>query len=242
MGVEESIVYNIPHVPPKLLFAWIVWAIIITLSIIVARKATAVPSRLQVMFEMAIGYVTNLADELIGPEAYKFYPLFTGLFIFILIGNLIGLIPGLISPTSDANLTFGLALVVFLYFVFLGFKYNGIKYLRQFTGPKLPWYLFIITIFITITEVISFFIRPVSLGLRLFCNIFSKELFLEVLAILMLNFILSKSISDNVFTIAPLVLRPFILLLGLIVSFIQALIFMVLSMSYVAGAIHMEEH
>jgi F-type H+-transporting ATPase subunit a len=240
--VPESIEYSIPHVPTSLAFSWAVWVLILIVSIIAIKNAKMIPTKLQSVFEAAIEYVCGLADEMIGPEAYKFYPLFLGLFIFILVANIIGLIPGLLSPTSDPNLTFGLAIMVFFYFVFLGFKYNGLKYLNQFKGPKLPWYLFPVSILISFTEIISFFTKPFSLGLRLFCNIFSKELFLEILAIITLQFFFSHSVMDNWFTIMPLILRPFILILGLILGFIQALVFMVLSMSYIAGAVRMEEH
>jgi F-type H+-transporting ATPase subunit a len=244
---------QLPHLPPDLTllyFSWIVWAIIIVGSIVVARGAIKRlrhndPGRvggLQAVLEMFFEFICTMADEIIGPEAKKFYPLFIGLFIFILVGNLIGFIPGLVSPTSDPNLTFGLAVMVFLYFVFLGFKYNGIGYLKQFAGPKLEWYMFPVSVLLTITEVISFFTRPLSLGLRLFCNIFSKELFLSILALLMLNFFKSSLPLDKFLTLMPLVLRPFIMMLGLIIAFIQALVFMVLSMSYIAGAVHMEEH
>ena len=132
----ESIGWHIPHVPTTLFFAWIVWAVLIVMSIVVAKRAKLIPGGPQVIFEMLIEYICGLADELIGPEARKFYPLFIGLFFFILISNLIGFIPGLVSPTADPNLTFGLAIMVFLYFIFIGFKYNGIGYLRQFKGPK----------------------------------------------------------------------------------------------------------
>jgi F-type H+-transporting ATPase subunit a len=244
---------QIPHMPHELTllyFSWIVWAIIIIGSVVLASKVVGraksgrpdKPGGLQVVLEMAIDYVCNMADEIIGPEAKKFYPLFMGLFIFILVGNLIGFIPGLVSPTSDPNLTFGLAAMVFLYFIFLGFKYNGIGYLKQFKGPKLAWYMFPVSVLLTVTEVISFFTRPLSLGLRLFCNIFSKELFLGILALLILNFFKSSLPLDKGLMFATLLMRPFIILLGLIIAFIQALVFMVLSMSYIAGAVHMEEH
>jgi F-type H+-transporting ATPase subunit a len=241
-SVPESVRIHLGNIPESLLYSWAVWIFILIFSLIAIKKASLVPTKIQSIFEMALGYVTGLADELIGPEAYKFYPLFIGLFIFILISNIVGLIPGLKSPTSDLNLTFGLAIMVFIYFVVLGFKYNGVHYLKQFLGPKLPWYLFPISLLLMITEIISFFTRPLSLGLRLFCNIFSKELFLTILASLTLTFFFSHELKDNIFTIMPLVLRPFILILGLIIGFIQALVFMVLSMSYIAGAVRMEEH
>jgi F-type H+-transporting ATPase subunit a len=241
-SVPESVKIHLGHIPESMLFAWAIWAFILVVSLIVIKKKSLVPTGIQTVYEMALQYVTGLADELIGPEAYKYYPLFIGLFIFILVSNLVGLVPGLKSPTSDLNLTFALAIMVFVYFIFLGFKYNGAHYLKQFLGPKLPWYLFPISLLLMLTEIISFFTRPLSLGLRLFCNIFSKELFLTVLASLTLTFFFSHSLKDNLFTVMPLLLRPFILILGLIIGFIQALVFMVLSMSYIAGAVRMEEH
>jgi len=240
--VPESLVIHIGNLHESLIYTWAIWLLIAVVSIVVARTASLVPKKIQSVYELLLQYITGLADELIGPEASKFYPLFIGLFIFILISNLVGLVPGLKSPTSNLNLTFGLAILVFVYYVALGLRYNGFGYFKQFLGPKLPIYLFPISLLIMITEVISFFTRPLSLGLRLFCNIFSKELFLTVLASLMLTFFFSHELKDNIFTVMPLVLRPVILLLGLIIGVIQALVFMVLSMSYIAGAVHMEEH
>jgi F-type H+-transporting ATPase subunit a len=238
----ESVIWHFGKVPTSLVFSWIVWAGIIGLSIAVARKAKLVPGGGQTIIEMLIEFVCKLADDVIGPKAKYYYPLFIGLFFFILVGNLIGFIPGLVSPTADPNLTFGLALMVFFYFIFLGFKHNGLGYLKQFKPPKMPWYMMPIGLLLSVTEVISFFTRPLSLGLRLFCNIFSKELLLGILAWLMMDFFLKPTVFDKVFSVGMLGLRPAIMLLGLLVAFIQALVFIVLSMSYIAGAVHMEEH
>jgi F-type H+-transporting ATPase subunit a len=238
----ESVIWHFGKIPTSLVFSWVVWAGLIGLSLVVARRAKLVPSGIQVVFEMLFEFICGTADELIGPRAKSFYPLFIGLFFSILMGNMIGFIPGLVSPTADPNLTFGLAIMVFVYFVVLGFKYHGIGYLKQFLGPKMPWYLFPISLLLSLTEILSFFIRPISLGLRLFCNIFSKELFLGILAWLMLEFFLSPVLTDKLFSVGMLVMRPVIILLGLIIAVIQALVFMVLSMSYIAGAVHMEEH
>jgi F-type H+-transporting ATPase subunit a len=238
----ESIVWHFGKIPTSIVFSWVVWAGIIGLSIAAARKARLVPRGGQNIVEMIIEYVCNLADDVIGPKAKQYYPLFIGLFFFILVGNLIGFIPGLISPTADPNLTFGLALMVFFYFIFLGFKHNGLGYLNQFKPPKMPWYMLPIGLLLSITEIVSFFTRPLSLGLRLFCNIFSKELLLGIIAWLMIDFWMTPGLFYKGFSFGMLCLRPAIMLLGLIVAFIQALVFMVLSMSYIAGAVHMEEH
>lgn len=241
-SIPESLVIHLGHLPESLLFSWAVWIFIFVISLVAVKKASMVPTKIQTVYEMLLQYVTGLADELVGPEAYKFYPLFIGLFIFILISNFVGLVPGLKSPTSNPNLTFGLAIMVFLYFIILGFKYNGAHYLKQFLGPKLPWFLFPVSLLLMVTEIISFFSRPFSLGLRLFCNVFSKELFLAILASMTLTFFFSHELKDNLFTALPLLLRPIILILGLVIGVIQALVFMVLSMSYIAGAVRMEEH
>lgn len=242
----ESVVYHFKvlgvSLPTSLVFSWLVWIALICLSIAVARKASLVPRPLQAVFEMLIEFICTMADEIIGPKARNYYPLFIGLFFSILLGNLIGFIPGFVSPTADPNLTFGLAIMVFFYFIFLGFKENGLKYLNQFKPPKLPWFMLPVGILLSVTEVISFFTRPLSLGLRLFCNIFSKELLLGILAWLMLEFFFKPTAFDKVFSGVMLAMRPAIMLLGLIIAFIQALVFMVLSMSYIAGAVHMEEH
>ncbi|MBN2036622.1 MAG: F0F1 ATP synthase subunit A [Chitinispirillaceae bacterium] len=238
----ESVVWHFGSLQTSLVFSWVVWAGLIGISIMVTRKAKLIPTGIQVIFEMLIEFICNMADEIIGPKGKNYYPLFIGLFFFILVGNLVGFIPGLMSPTSDPNLTFGLAIMVFFYFIFLGFKHNGLKYLNQFKPPKLPWYMLPVGLLLSVTEVISFFTRPFSLGLRLFCNIFSKELLLGILAWLMIDFFFKPTAIDKAFSGVMLGMRPAIMLLGLIVAYIQALVFMVLSMSYIAGAVHMEEH
>jgi len=241
--VPEAVEYHLPHtITLPLFMAWIVWGILIVLSIIAVRKAAIVPNIVQSAFESVFSFVFGLADDIIGPQAKRYYPLFACLFVFILASNLIGLIPGFTSPTSDPNLTFGLAIMVFLYYNIEGVRKNGWKYLKHFVGPPLPWYLFPVSFLLIIIEIVTFFVKPFSMGLRLFCNIFSKELFLAILAMLLLQFMNSSEIIQKILTIVPFVLRPFILLLGVIVGIIQAFVFLVLSISYIAGAISTSEH
>jgi F-type H+-transporting ATPase subunit a len=210
-------------------------------SLIAVRTFKLVPGRLQNGVEIGLEYVFNLADAVIGPTAYRYYPLFLGLFLFILVSNLLGLIPGLVSPASDLTLTAALAFVVFVYYNFQGFRVHGIGYLRHFTGPDLPLYLLPVRILIAVIELIGTFARPFSMALRLFCNIFSKEMLLGLLAFLLLNFLLGEGALSKGLAVAPLVLRPLILLLGLLVGFIQALVFLILAISYVGGAVVSEE-
>ena len=231
-----------PHIPPIIFMTFLVWGIIGILSYLAVRKLSIAPNPMQGVFEALISYVTGVADDIIGPDAHKFYPLFVGLFVYILFSNLLGLIPGFTSPTSDPNTTFGLTAIVFLFYHFQGVKEHGFGYIKQFLGPHLPWYMFPVKFLLIITEVMTIFIRPFSLGLRLFCNIFSKELFLAVLAVLILQFINSPALGDKILTSAPFILRPIIILFGLLIGFIQAFVFLVLSISYIAGARSAAEH
>jgi F-type H+-transporting ATPase subunit a len=240
--IPESIEYHIPAIHSNLLMSFITWGILIASSLIVVHNAKLIPGKMQLIFESLFSYIFDLADQIIGHDARRYYPLFIGLFLFILVSNTIGLIPGLISPTSDPNTTFALAFTVFIYCNIEGIRRQGFSFFKQFLGPKMPWYMFPLSILLVITEVISSFTRPFSLGLRLFCNIFSKELFLQVLAILFIQFFLSSSLFDKVFSLGPFLLRPVIIILGIVIGLIQALVFTVLSITYVAGAVHAAEH
>ena len=229
-------------IDPTFFFALIVWLLIGITSLVVAKRAKMIPGTFQTAVESIFQFVFELADDMIGPKAPKYYPLFIGLFVFILVSNLIGLIPGLISPTSNPMLPFGFAIMIFIYYNYIGIRTHGIKYFKQFLGPSLPLYMLPIRALLIVVEGITFFVKPFSLGLRLFCNIFSKELFLAVLAMLVIQFLTGPTLVDKIFTLMPLVLRPVILLLGLILGLIQAFVFTVLSISYIAGALHAEEH
>jgi F-type H+-transporting ATPase subunit a len=229
----------VPQLPPSVFMSAVAWSVVAALSIAVALKPKLVPSRLQIVMEGLLGYVCGLADEIVGPKAPRYYPLFIGLFFFILVSNIMGLIPVLKSPTSDPALTFGLAVMVFLYFNAVGIKEQGWGYFKQFAGPKMPLGLLPVKLLIVFVEIVSLFLRPFSLGLRLYCNIFSKELFLAILTVLIYQFFVME---HSPLGVVPLVLRLFIPFLGLIVAFIQALVFMILTMTYIAGAVQTQEH
>ncbi len=239
--VPESIEYHIRYIPTTLLMSFLSWLVIGIPSLFIAWAVKRTPAGLQNFFEICFESVFSLADESIGEEARHYYPLFIGIFLYIVVGNLIGLIPGLISPTSDFNTTVGLALVVFVYYNLQGFRKHGIGYLKHFMGPELPWFMFPVRILMFIIEIIGNLARPFSLALRLFCNIFSKEMLLGLLALLTAQFFLGATPIEKMLTVAPLLLRPFIILLGLMLGLIQALIFLILSIAYVAGAVQSEE-
>jgi F-type H+-transporting ATPase subunit a len=213
MGFEHF-AHNYSHVTHM----WLVMLILIVSAIMFARGLQLLPKKGQNFFEIMIGGLENFMVEITGPEGKFFFPFIATLFIFILVANLIGLIPGFNSPTANLNTTLAMALCTFVYTHIIGIKFHGIKYIKHFMGPV--WWMAPLMFPI---ELISHIARIMSLSVRLFGNIFGKEMVLSIL-----------------FMLAGLYLAPLpIMFLGLLVSFIQALVFMLLATMYFVGA--MEE-
>ncbi len=210
----EHFAYAYSHVT----HTWLVMAILIISAALLVRGVQLLPKKGQNFFEVMVSGLENFMVEITGPEGRFFFPFIATLFIFILVGNLLGLVPGFNSPTANLNTTLSMALCTFIYTHIIGIKFHGTKYIKHFLGPV--WWLAPLMFPI---EVIGHLARIMSLSVRLFGNIFGKEMVLTIL-----------------FSLAGLYLAPLpILFLGLLVSFIQALVFMLLSIMYFVGA--MEE-
>ena len=171
------------------------------------------------MLEDALSFVHGMLDEYIGPKGRRYLPLVGTMFVFILLGNLMGLVPGLMAPTSNINVTLGCALTVFVYYQFHGFKEQGVVgYVRHFLAPAgAP--LWIAPIYFPI-EIISHLSRVLSLSVRLFGNIFGEELVILILA-----------------SLVPFIVPLPMMFLGIITSSLQAFIFTMLTTIYLAGAV-----
>jgi len=231
--IGEAIEYSL-RVPTPLLMSWVTVLVLFVLSWLAIRRLRESPGRLQGAFETAFQFVFDLVDSSIGPEGRSYYPLFLGIFLYILVGNLLGLIPGLMSPTANLNTTIALALVVFFSIHFFGIRKQGFfRYLAHF-GAGVPLWL---KPLMFVIEFISELARPLSLSFRLFGNIMAKEVLLGILAFLVVFLYSAGGVVDTAMTVVPLLLRPLIILLGLLVGFIQAFIFTLLSIVYVAGAV-----
>jgi F-type H+-transporting ATPase subunit a len=173
------------------------------------------------LFELILGFLAQLAEDIIGHHSRKYLPLLASCFFFILFMNLLGLIPGFLPPTQKMNVTVGLALVIFLSTHYFGVRENGIVYFKHFLGPV--WWMSPIMLPI---EIISHLARPMSLSLRLFGNITGDH-----------------AVVAGFMALVPFVVPSVFLGLGLFVSFMQAFIFTVLSMIYISGAVtHSEDH
>ncbi len=187
-----------------------------------SRKLRLVPSKRQSILELIIEAFENLLVDIIGKEGKKYLPMIATIGLFILSCNLLGLVPGFMSPTSKLNVTAGCALVVFVYYHGQGIKSQGLfKYLKHFIGP-IP----LLAPLLLPIEIISHFSRPVSLSVRLFGNIFAEELLIIVITSIIPFFLPLPFMAVAIFT-----------------SIIQAFVFVLLACIYIAGAVaHEEEH
>jgi F-type H+-transporting ATPase subunit a len=187
-----------------------------------ARRAQTVPSKRQSLLELIIQAFEGQLVEIIGEKGRQFLPLIATMGLFIFACNLIGLVPGFMSPTSKLTVTAACALVVFFYYHWQGIKAQGpVKYLKHFFGPIPALAPLMLPI-----EIISHFSRVVSLSIRLFGNIFAEELLIVVMV-----------------SIIPFFLPLPFMAIAIFTSLIQAFVFVLLACIYIAGAVaHEEEH
>ena len=211
----------IPSVPAYVSYSWLAMGTLIGAAVAIKNKLKLVPAGLQNVMETFAEFAQNLSNTTIGHHwGDKFYPLIGTLLMYIALCNFMGLIPGFESPTSNINMTASMAIPVFLATHYYGIKVHGIKYINHFLGPirsvaALP--LMILMFFI---ELIGHIVRPITLSVRLFGNMIAKHMILIILGIL-----------------APAVIPVVILGLGVLVSVIQAYVFILLTCLYLAGAV-----
>jgi F-type H+-transporting ATPase subunit a len=226
--------------------AGIVMALIFALAVLGLSRLKKVPGLLQNLWEFTYEWVDDIGLQVIGPEGPSLMPYFFSAFVFILLSNLLGLIPYLMSPTARTDTTVALALCTFFLTHILGLRRKGFAYISHFfhilDASKessllskgitfvLQWAL------LPAIEIIGELARPLSLAMRLFGNIFAKEILLTVLAALILKYFEAGG-TGWLLMVMPLALRPGILVLGVLVSVIQAAVFVGLSMMYIGGAL-----
>ena len=188
-----------------------------------------VPSRIQSMAEIVYEYVAGMVKENLGEDGMKFFPWVFSIFIFILVLNLVGLIPGNFTVTSHIIVTFALAAMVWIVATLIGFWKHGLGYLRLFVPSGVPIWLMPIIVPI---ELISYFIRPISHSVRLFANMMAGHTMLEVFAGFAVMLPWWGKIAPTGFMVAFTGLE-------LLVAFLQALIFTVLTCIYLNDAVNM---
>jgi F-type H+-transporting ATPase subunit a len=193
-----------------------------------------VPGRFQSMAELTYEFVANTLKQSVGEEGMKFFPLVFSIFTFILVANLIGIIPFTFAVTSHLIITVALALTVFLTVFLYGLYKNGLKFFKLFVPSGIPMYILPL---IVVIEVISFLSRPVSHSVRLFANILAGHITLKVFA----GFVASLGAlgAVGIFGAAlPLAMTTALTALELLVAFLQAYVFAILTCIYLNDALH----
>lgn len=204
-----------------LITMWAVMAVLIILALVSTRKMSIFPTKMQAVAESIVGMFVNLTDSMIGgKDAKKHVPLAASLFLFIVTANLCGQLPlrlfhlskgELASPTNDINLTAAMAVIVLVYYVAAGIKKKKFKFfLHEFS---------FVGIVMALVELLEMFTRPLSLAIRLFANIFAGEVL----------------VSIALGVTAYLLPLP-IMLFEILVAFIQATVFMMLTIAYIGSA------
>lgn len=222
---EEKFLLDIlidPHkVPHYVSYAFLASILLIILAVVVRKSLSLVPRGTQNVVESILEGLLNLSEESIGHHWGKtFFPLLSTIFLFILFGNFMGLIPGFYSPTSNINTNASMAIPVFLATHIYGVRVHGLGYIKHFLGPIRSVIALPLMLLMFVIEGIGHLVRPVTLSVRLFGNMVAKHIILGVLAVL-----------------APILVPTLILMLGTLVSLIQAFVFTLLSTLYLAGAV-----
>ncbi|MEJ7847358.1 MAG: F0F1 ATP synthase subunit A [Pyrinomonadaceae bacterium] len=184
------------------------------------------PKQGQLTLEAGYLAIKNLVSSIVGEHGFRHLPIVATFGVLILVSNLMGQFPLFMSPTASVNVTYALGISSFVYYNYIGISENGLwGHIKHFAGPKLPWYMFIITLLIFFIELVSNSIRPFTLGVRLFANMFSDEqVFVQI----------TNLYPPLTQFIVPLLLT----LLGVFVAFVQAFVFTLLSLIYIGEVSH----
>lgn len=225
------------------LFLWIAVALILVFFLTAYRNPKLVPTRTQWLAESVYGFVRNgVAKELIGHEGVRFAPYLSTLFVFVLVNNLWGIVPGVqISPMSHIAFPALLAVITYIIFNYVGIKRHGfVKYMKaQLLVPGVPWWLYPLLIPIELAS--TFILRPLTLALRLFANMFAGHVILLVFTLggfLLFN---AESIFLRPISVLSWALAIALTIFELLVAVLQAYVFTLLTAFYVQTSLA-EEH
>ena len=198
-----------------------------------ARRREMVPGPWQSMVEASYEFIANMIRDNVGKEGQRFFPFVFTLFMFILFGNMLGLIPGSFTFTSHIIVTAALAVFVFLMVTLVGILKHGLHFFSFFVPHGAPTWLFPLMIPI---EIISYLSRPLSLAIRLFANMMAGHTMLKVFA----SFVFGLgAVSFGIGGLAPIVVNVLLTAFEVLVAFLQAYVFTVLTCLYLNDALHL---
>ena len=192
------------------------------------RQRSLVPGRWQSMVEISYEFVANMVRDNVGSDGRKYFPFIFSLFMFLLAGNMLGLLPYSFTFTSHIAVTFAMALVVFIGTTVIAFAKHGVKFFGFFLPHGTP--IFVAPLLVPI-EILSYFFRPISLALRLFANMTAGHTLLKVFG----GFVVAMGVAG----VVPLVAVVAVTGIELIIAFLQAFVFTILTCIYLNDALHM---
>ncbi|MEE2689301.1 MAG: F0F1 ATP synthase subunit A [Pseudomonadota bacterium] len=211
-------------------------ALFMTIAVVLAtiflvlgmRRSDIVPGRWQVAVELSYEFIAGLLRDTVGVEGRKYFPIIFTLFMFVLLGNLLGMVPYSFTFTSHIAVTFAMAMVVFIGVTILGFVRHGIHFFSFFAPPGTP--VVMLPLLVPI-EIISYLSRPISLSVRLFANMLAGHTLIKVIA----GFIALLGVAG----ILPFALVVALTGLEILIAFLQAYVFAILTCLYINDAIHL---
>ena len=208
----------------------VITVLFITLFLtLTVNPRSIIPSRMQLISELCYNFIAQLLNDTVGDQGKRYFPFVFSIFMFVLIGNMVGMIPYQFTFTSHIIVTFALAAVVFIGVTILGFVNHGIRFFTFFYIPGVPFYMHPLLIPI---EVISYLSRPISLSVRLFANMLAGHTLLKVFA----GFVVSIPFFTGVL---PLTFIVALTGLEILIAFLQAYVFAILTCLYINDAYHL---
>jgi F-type H+-transporting ATPase subunit a len=214
--------------------AYMVGAVALISLLMIGSPRRLVPGRLQSVAEIAYEFVANTVRSTAGKDGMKFFPLVFSLFMLIAVSNMIGVIPYSFTIASHIIVTAALAFLVFFTVLIYGFYKNGLKFLKLFVPSGIPIFILPLVVFI---EIFSFFLRPISHSVRLFANMLAGHIALAVFASF-IPLLAGLGIAGYFGAILPLGMVMALTALELLVAFLQAYVFTILTCIYINDAIH----
>ena len=209
--------------------AMVITVTFITLFLtLTVNKKSLVPSRMQIVSESIYSFIAQLLQDTVGEDGKKYFPFVFSLFVFVLIGNMVGMIPYNFTFTSHIIVTFALAAVIFIGVTIIALIKHKMHFFSFFVIPGLPFYMLPLLIPI---EIISYLSRPISLSVRLFANMLAGHTLLKVFA----GFVVSMGIAG----VLPLVFIVALTGLEILIAFLQAYVFAILTCLYINDALHL---
>jgi len=215
---------------------WMAIAVLAVFALMVlgSSKRSIVPSRIQSVAELAYGFIYKMVEDICGKDGVKYFPYIMTLFLFIVFSNFLGLLPMAFTPTSHIAVTAILAMAVFLSVTILGFVKNGVGFLSVFWISSAP---LVLRPILALIEVISYFVRPVSHSIRLAGNMMAGHAVIKVFAAFAPLILISTGVGLVVTPLSILAITA-IYALEMLVAFIQAYVFAILTCVYLKDALH----